>query len=306
MTQLLVRRGVAALLLIWIVASCGFLLAALAPGDAAVLGSGFGATPAQIAAVRAEAGLDRPLVVQYGRWLSMLVRGDLGTSFLYRAPVGPMVLDRAINTAILALTALLLALVIGLPPAVVSAAHPNSIAARAVRAVSLLLLSIPPFVGALVLVLVAARTGWLPAGGMTSGADLTGFRWLADVLWHLPLPALALALPLAATFERQQAAALARRSRRRPCRRRVRAASAKGRSCGATRGVCRSSPCWRWAGWRWRRCSAARSSSRPSPRGPGWGGSPTTRCARATSRWWPAARLPAPRCWRSGCSCRMC
>jgi len=196
------------LLLIWIVASCGFLLAALAPGDAAVLGSGFGATPAQIAAVRAEAGLDRPLVVQYGRWLSMLVRGDLGTSFLYRAPVGPMVLDRAINTAILALTALLLALVIGLPPAVVSATHPNSIAARGVHAISLLLLSIPPFVGALVLVLVAARTGWLPAGGMTSGADLTGFRWLADVLWHLPLPALALALPLAATFERQQATAL--------------------------------------------------------------------------------------------------
>ena len=74
---------------------------------------------------------------------------------------------------------------------------------------SLLLLSIPPFVGALALVLVAARTGWLPAGGMTSGADLTGARWLADLLWHLPLPALALALPLAATFERQQAAALA-------------------------------------------------------------------------------------------------
>ena len=70
-------------------------------------------------------------------------------------------------------------------------------------------MSIPPFVGALALVLVAARTGWLPAGGMTSGADLTGAAWLADVLWHLPLPALALALPLAATFERQQSTALA-------------------------------------------------------------------------------------------------
>ena len=78
------------------------------------------------------------------------------------------------------------------------------------RVVSLLLLSVPPFVGALALVLVAARTGWLPVGGMTSGGDLTGFGALADVLWHLPLPALALALPLAATFERQQSAALAR------------------------------------------------------------------------------------------------
>jgi peptide/nickel transport system permease protein len=207
-TRFLIRRALAALLLVWMVASCGFLLAALAPGDVADLGAGFGATPAQIAAVRAEAGLDRPLVVQYGRWLSMVVRGDLGTSFLYRAPVGPMVLDRAINTAVLALTALLLALVIGLPPAIVSATRPRSIIARGVRALSLLLLSIPPFVGALVLVLVAARTGWLPAGGMTSGTDLTGVSWLADVLWHLPLPALALALPLAATFERQQATAL--------------------------------------------------------------------------------------------------
>lgn len=202
-------RASGSLLLIWAVASCAFLLAALAPGDVADMGAGFGASPAQIAAMRAEAGLDRPLIVQYGAWLATLVRGDLGTSFLYRAPVGPMVLDRAINTAMLAMTALLMALAIGLPPAVLCATRPRSVAARAVRAISLLLLSIPPFVGALALVLVAARTGWLPAGGMTSGAELTGARWLADVLWHLPLPALALALPLAATFERQQTAALA-------------------------------------------------------------------------------------------------
>jgi peptide/nickel transport system permease protein len=207
-TRFLIRRALAALVLVWIVASCGFLLAAMAPVDAADLHAGFGASPAKMAALRAEAGLDRPLVVQYARWLSMLARGDLGTSFLYRAPVGPMVLDRAINTAFLALTALLLALLIGLPPAIVAATRPQSMAARAVRAISLLMLSIPPFVGALVLVLVAARTGWLPAGGMTSGADLTGLAWLADVLWHLPLPALALALPLAAIFERQQATAL--------------------------------------------------------------------------------------------------
>ena len=85
-----------------------------------------------------------------------------------------MVVDRAINTAMLALTALLLALVIGLPPAVLCATRPTSMAAQAVRAISLLLLSIPPFVGALALVLLAARTGWLPAGGMTSGANLSG------------------------------------------------------------------------------------------------------------------------------------
>ncbi len=209
MTRFLDRRALAALVLVWIVASCGFLLASLAPGDAIDVRGGFGATPAQIAKMREEAGLNRPLAVQYGHWLSKLVRGDLGTSFLYQAPVGPMVLDRAINTALLALTALLLALVIGLPPALVAARRPQSTAARGIRAISLVLLSIPPFVGALALVLIAARTGWLPAGGMTSGADLSGLPWLTDLLWHLPLPALALALPLAATFERQQTTALA-------------------------------------------------------------------------------------------------
>jgi peptide/nickel transport system permease protein len=207
--RFLLRRAAAAIVLVWIVASCAFVLAWVAPGDTATLSLGIGASPEALAAARAEAGLDRPLVVQYGSWLGRLVTGDLGTSLLYRAPVGPMVLDRAANTALLALTAFLLALAIGIPPALYAARHPQSLTSRVTRMLSLLLLSIPPFVGALALVLVAARTGWLPAGGMTSGAELTGAAWLADVLWHLPLPALALALPLAATFERQQSAALA-------------------------------------------------------------------------------------------------
>jgi len=207
--RFLLRRAAAAIVLVWIVASCAFVLAWVAPGDTATLSLGIGASPEALASARAEAGLDRPFVIQYASWLGRLVTGDLGRSLLYRAPVGPMVLDRAANTALLALTAFLLALAIGIPPALYAARHPQSLAARVTRTLSLLLLSIPPFVGALGLVLIAARTGWLPAGGMTSGAELTGAAWLADVLWHLPLPALALALPLAATFERQQSAALA-------------------------------------------------------------------------------------------------
>jgi peptide/nickel transport system permease protein len=207
--RFLLRRAAAAIVLVWIVASCAFVLAWVAPGDTATLSLGIGASPEALASARAEAGLDRPFVIQYASWLGRLVTGDLGRSLLYRAPVGPMVLDRAANTALLALTAFLLALAIGIPPALYAARHPQSLAARVTRTLSLLLLSIPPFVGALGLVLIAARTGWLPAGGMTSGGELTGAAWLADVLWHLPVPALALALPLAATFERQQSAALA-------------------------------------------------------------------------------------------------
>ena len=73
----------------------------------------------------------------------------------------------------------------------------------------------PPLIGSLALVFVAARTGWLPVGGMTSssGIDVTWAAWLADLARHLPLPALALAIPMAATLERLQSEAIESASR---------------------------------------------------------------------------------------------
>jgi peptide/nickel transport system permease protein len=73
---------------------------------------------------------------------------------------------------------------------------------------SMVLLSTPPLIGSLLLVLVAVRTGWFPSSGMTSGGSGSGLRWLLDVMVHLPVPALALALPLAATLERLQSQSL--------------------------------------------------------------------------------------------------
>jgi peptide/nickel transport system permease protein len=83
-------------------------------------------------------------------------------------------------------------------------------AASALRGLSLVLLSLPSLVTSLVLVLLAARTGWLPVGGMGSAAASQAgtAAWLADLGWHLPLPALALALPIAATLERLQSQAV--------------------------------------------------------------------------------------------------
>jgi peptide/nickel transport system permease protein len=79
-----------------------------------------------------------------------------------------------------------------------------------IRALSLLLVSVPPLVTSLLLVLVAARTGWFPVGGMssTAAASMTWGAWLLDLGWHLLLPTLALALPVAAVFERLQSQAL--------------------------------------------------------------------------------------------------
>jgi peptide/nickel transport system permease protein len=77
----LLRRLVGAAVLLWLVVTLTFLLVRLAPGDPAALLAPPSATAADLARTRAELGLDRPLVVQYGRWLGALLAGDLGTSF---------------------------------------------------------------------------------------------------------------------------------------------------------------------------------------------------------------------------------
>ncbi len=189
-----------------VVASLALLLARMVPGDAMVE-DGLERTPDEVAALRAELGLDQPFIVQYTRWLGGLARFDLGRSTLFRRPVADLLGERAANTGILALAALIAATGIGLPLGRLAGAS-SGVTARVVRAVSLAVLSVPPLLSALFLVFLAARTGWLPVGGMTSGG-LTGGAWLADLLHHLPLPTLALALPLAATLERLQARSIA-------------------------------------------------------------------------------------------------
>ncbi|MEZ5290760.1 MAG: ABC transporter permease [Vicinamibacterales bacterium] len=188
-----------------VVASLTLVLARSAPGDAATV-AGLDQTDAERAALRAELGLDQPFLVQYGHWLRGLLRLDLGRSTLFRRPVADLVGERFLNTGLLAVVSLVVATAIGVPLGRYAGSRTDR-GSRAVRAVSLAVLSVPPLVGALALVYVAAVTGWLPAGGMTS-AGVTGVAWAVDLARHLPVPTLALALPLAATLERLQAGAI--------------------------------------------------------------------------------------------------
>lgn len=211
MLRYLARRLAFAVLLVLVVSSGALLLTRLAPGDFATELFGAGATSQTIAADRARYGLDRPVLEQYGRWLWRAVRLDFGTSLLYRQPVGDLVRQRAANTALLAVAALLVATLVGLPLGVVAGSRKTGLLPVCIRGVSLVLLSLPSMLTALLFVLIAARTGWLPIGGMTS-VDASGAGWAAwarDLLWHLPVPVLALALPIAATLERLQAQATA-------------------------------------------------------------------------------------------------
>lgn len=231
MARFLVRRVIFAVLLVFISSSAALFLTRLAPGD---LSSALGPNPsrAEVAAARARFGLDRPAVEQWGLWLSRATRFDFGESLHYGRPVGPLVVQAAANSAVLGVTALVVATLLGIGLGIFTGStavghsfksagsgvaghslvvgHPFKGAAAAIRAFSVACLSLPPLVTSLLLVFVAARTGWFPLGNMTSPglAETAWGPWLADVAAHLPLPVIALALPVAATFERLQSQAL--------------------------------------------------------------------------------------------------
>lgn len=221
MARFLVRRLVFAALLVFLVSSLSLMLVRLAPGDyASDLFGGIGANPALVAATRATYGLDVPLVEQYAAWLGRAVRLDFGNSLVYRRPVNELLRQRAANTAVLALAALVVATLIGLPLGVLTGSR-RGLVCHTVRAVSIMFLSVPPLLMSLLLVFLAARTGWVPVGGMTSAAIDSGFgirdsgfvagwgTWVVDVARHLPVPVLALALPIAAMLERLLAQSMA-------------------------------------------------------------------------------------------------
>jgi len=203
--SVLAQRLIFALLLVFVVSSAALLLARLAPGDVTAQLGPF-ASASEISGIRARFDLDRSPAGQWLVWLTRAVRFDFGDSFLYNRPVRGLVVRAAANTAVLAVAALALATLLGIPLGVVSGSR-HSAGAALIRAVSLVCLSVPPLLTSLLLVFIAASTRWFPTGGMTSvdAIGLRSFAWLADVAAHLPLPALALALPVAATFERLQA-----------------------------------------------------------------------------------------------------
>jgi peptide/nickel transport system permease protein len=202
----LARRFVFAVLLVFAVSSAALVLTRLAPGDFADQTFSQTGNRAAADALRERYGLNRSIGGQYVDWLWQAVRFDFGRSMVYDRPVQDLIAERAANSAILALSALALATAVGIPLGIVTGSR-RGLVPQAVRAASVLLLSMPPLLTSLVLVFVAARTGWLPVGGMFS-ADAASGRSVADLVRHMIVPVLALALPLSAMFERLQSEAI--------------------------------------------------------------------------------------------------
>lgn len=181
----LARLGWAAVV-VWFVVTATFAMFVAIPADPAKVLLGQKADQAAVERARAHYCLDEGVLVQYGCWLERVARGDLGHSLHTRRPVSDLLADRAWPTAQLALAALLLQILFGVPLGVLGAVRRGRWPARAAELFELVAQSVPSFVlGTVLLYVVAYRWDLLPLGGYGDGG------W--DRLRHLVLPAATLA-----------------------------------------------------------------------------------------------------------------
>jgi peptide/nickel transport system permease protein len=185
-----IRRLLLAVFVLWGVVTVVFVIVRMVPGDPALLIAGDTATPEQLAAVRNQMGLDRPLVVQYGMYLGEVVTGDFGDSYAQGIPAMRMIGRALPNTALLAVLACALALVVSFPLGLLAALRVNRFSDRAVTTASLITQALPGFwVGVMLTLVFSRKLGWLPSSGL-------------DTAQSLIMPTIVLALPFIAILAR--------------------------------------------------------------------------------------------------------
>ena len=211
MKRLILRRLLALVPLVWLVATLTFVVVQAAPGSYADTIDNPRLSPETRELISARYGLDRPPLEQYLSWLGAVVTGDLGTSFMYKQPVSTVLARALPPTLLLAGAALLFDLVLGLVLAVAAARRPYGWVDRITSILSLGLYGIPSFwLAGLFILVFSLLLGWFPASHMHSvdAARLTGLPRLVDLLRHLALPALCLGLVGAAGTARYLRATL--------------------------------------------------------------------------------------------------
>lgn len=198
MLSYIVRRLFGVIPVMLVVGIFVFSLLHLAPGDPAAIIAGDNATPASIAQIRTNLGLDKPLLEQFTNWGWATLKGDLGVSMYSSTPVTTLVQQRVGPTVSLAFTTMLVAVLIAVTLGVLAAWKAGSLFDRAVMGVAVAGFSVPVFVvGYLMVYFVSLKWRWLPVQGYMPLAE--GFwPWLR----HLILPSLALGLAYVALIAR--------------------------------------------------------------------------------------------------------
>jgi peptide/nickel transport system permease protein len=184
----IVRRVLATIPVMAVVALFVFSLLYIAPGDPAAVIAGDQATPADVERIRQNLGLDRPFLVRFGEWVWRIVRGDLGVSIFTNLPVSTMIAQRVQPTLSLMVLTLVLAVAVAVPMGVLAAWKQGTLLDRAVMGFAVLGFSVPVFVvGYLLAYVFALELDWLPVQGYTS-FDQGVWPWLENLI----LPAVAL------------------------------------------------------------------------------------------------------------------
>jgi peptide/nickel transport system permease protein len=185
----LLKRVLMTIIVLFVVTVFLSLLVHIVPGDPAKTILGPRATPALVEKVRAAMDLDKSVPVQIGNFVWDLLHGDLGTDIFTGRSINEMIKDGLPHTIVLAVSSLSLAIFLGIPLGVYSATHPDSWADRLLAVFSIALITVPSYVGGLILLLIfAVRLRWLPAIGAGEEGDIV------DNFEHLILPSVALAL----------------------------------------------------------------------------------------------------------------
>lgn len=204
MLTYIIRRLFAGLLTIWAASVLSFLVIQLPPGDyvtayvANLQASGTTVGAQEAAALRQQYGLDRPLYVQYAKWMGLMLRGNFGTSMEYNRPVREVIGDRLPLTMVVSIAAVLLIWGIALPVGIYSAVRKYSIGDYLATFIAFLGIAIPNFMLALIVLYVGFKYfGMKSIGGLFS-AEYMQAEWSVAKVWdmlkHLPLPAFILAM----------------------------------------------------------------------------------------------------------------
>lgn len=205
------RRLLHGAFLLWGVSVLSFALCALVPGD---FFDEMRLNPSisreTVTALRAQYGLDQPVHIRYGRWVTSILKGEFGFSFAYNSAAGPLLWVRAKNTLLLTGLATLLAWLVAIPAGIWTAFRSRKWDDRICAAGVSVLLSVPHLLLALGLMFLAVQTRWFPVGGMVSVdfEDLSLAGRLKDVTWHLILPVTALVLAILPALVRHVRAAM--------------------------------------------------------------------------------------------------
>ena len=198
MKAYVLRRLLALVPVALVVATVGFVLIHLAPGDPAAIIAGPDAPAEDVAQIRRTLGLEEPLLQQLVGWYGRLLRADLGQSIFLRKPVLDAIIDRAEPTVLLTLSAIVVSILIGVPAGVISARYHDTVTDQAFMMFALVGISIPNFLLGLLFVLVfGVWLAWFPVAGYVPLED----GWL-KTMRSLVMPAFSLGLVQSALIAR--------------------------------------------------------------------------------------------------------